>query len=1385
MTDLSQFTKQFSKVITIKNELVPVAQTLDFIKKNNIIEEDLKRSEDFKRAKEILDEKIYRVALEESLESCDLNWQKLANAIEEVNKVDKDNDKARDAAYKNLYSESDKLRKEIVKKYDVYANQFNDVFLKKDTKSSDETLLDKNNQVKFSSRFLGKDVLTLALSGKLPNISLEEQKILESFKEFYTYFTGYNENRANIFSSDNKSTSAASRLVDENFNRFLSNVKAYEQWQQHDVLIKAINDVEAQLKQNNALDNDINLNQVFSINYYNHLLNQKGINLFNTILGGIPAEENKVKVQGLNEKIKEVLDQEENKGLKDSLKAKKSTKLVPLYKMMLSDRDKSFAIDEFKDGKEAMTVLKDVLNSLTNNSCGVVDKFEILLQALKNGEFNLDSIFIDGKNLADFSTLLFGGSCWSYLSDLILNDSKNKFVSKRGSKFKEEDTLKKINKGFYSIAQLSELFVNDKLQNEVQIQPQYENVRHCQSTDITSIIYASFINSYTKFKESLKVNEWPQSIDGGNGLSGEKVKELVKECLDNVNSIIRLAKILNSSSLDKNMDFYAGIDDFILDISPFSRLYNKIRNYATKKPYSLEKFKLNFKSGTLAQGWHEGELKAKLAIMMFKEGKYYLGIFNKDSKPNELSSIFENEQVPLDSSKYYSLVRMLKPEPPANAFNRGKITEWMDKHFSSGSKEPAMFPDPIKEKSKLKTKYIKSYPVTREMYDIMKSQSYKKDITAACKYIEFLRNNYIPNLRSYSIFDGEVKKLKPSTEYNSFSEFCTDMEKIISRKTFSISYLETSKVDKWVEEGILYLFEIHNKDFSKGHKQGSSKNLHTLYLENLFSAENIANPSLALLGNAELFYRKSSINGQNKFTHKKDQVVVNKLYEEVLNNGKVVKKKIPEDIYETLKDYYKAGENFDAIRKSSNFEETKSLIESGKVKKFILDHDITKDKRFTEDKFFFHVPIKINCTCDGSDVSNKDVIKFFFDNQDTNIIGIDRGERNLIYMTIIDKNGNIIEQPRSFNLVPAQQDYQVDYRDILDKCEQDRDKQRKSWSSIKKISTIKEGYLSLVIHEIAKAAVRYNAMIVLEDLNDKFKKIRGGKAEKSVYQKFEKMLLDKLNYLVVDKKQDVLAPGGVLNGYQLTSKLDTFEELKKQTGFLLYIPAEYTSKIDPVTGFIDNFKLKNITNIEKEKQFFEKFDDISFDDSEDLFKFTVDMSKFDCFVNLNKRNWDIYSVGKRIIYNRKDKKEDIIVLTASIKRTLETQGIVIKSGSLKEEILAVDTSKDKAKFWNNLFYLFKYTLQMRNSSRSNGVVDYLISPVKGLDGKFFNTDEMVSSSTIMPCDADANGAYHIALKGLYVLNKNKESIDKTSFNPDYKCDRKEWLNYVQSRMAKS
>ena len=77
--------------------------------------------------------------------------------------------------------------------------------------------------------------------------------------------------------------------------------------------------------------------------------------------------------------------------------------------------------------------------------------------------------------------------------------------------------------------------------------------------------------------------------------------------------------------------------------------------------------------------------------------------------------------------------------------------------------------------------------------------------------------------------------------------------------------------------------------------------------------------------------------------------------------------------------------------------------------------------------------------------------------------------------------------------------------------------------------------------------------------------------EKQVYQKFEKMLIDKLNYLV-DKNKKPNELGGTLNAYQLTdSYADFMKYKKKQCGFLFYIPAWNTSKIDPVTGFVNLF----------------------------------------------------------------------------------------------------------------------------------------------------------------------------------------------------------------------
>ena len=87
-------------------------------------------------------------------------------------------------------------------------------------------------------------------------------------------------------------------------------------------------------------------------------------------------------------------------------------------------------------------------------------------------------------------------------------------------------------------------------------------------------------------------------------------------------------------------------------------------------------------------------------------------------------------------------------------------------------------------------------------------------------------------------------------------------------------YISEEDINKLDEEGKIYLFEIYNKDLS-AHSTGRD-NLHTMYLKNIFSEDNLKNICIELNGEAELFYRKSSM--KSNITHKKDTILVNKTY---------------------------------------------------------------------------------------------------------------------------------------------------------------------------------------------------------------------------------------------------------------------------------------------------------------------------------------------------------------------------------------------------------------------------------------------------------------------------------------------------------------------------
>ena len=97
-------------------------------------------------------------------------------------------------------------------------------------------------------------------------------------------------------------------------------------------------------------------------------------------------------------------------------------------------------------------------------------------------------------------------------------------------------------------------------------------------------------------------------------------------------------------------------------------------------------------------------------------------------------------------------------------------------------------------------------------------------------------------------------------------------------------------------------------------------------------------------------------------------------------------------------------------------------------------------------------------------------------------------------------------------------------------------------------------------------------------------------------------------------------------------------------------------------------------------------------------------------------------------------------------------------------------------FLNGLMFLLGVVLQMRYTvSGTSNDDDFILSPVMDEQGHFFDSR---SAATSEPQNADANGAYHIALKGLKIIL----SISDGKLKTVNKNERQDWFAYVQNKM---
>lgn len=409
--------------------------------------------------------------------------------------------------------------------------------------------------------------------------------------------------------------------------------------------------------------------------------------------------------------------------------------------------------------------------------------------------------------------------------------------------------------------------------------------------------------------------------------------------------------------------------------------------------------------------------------------------------------------------------------------------------------------------------------------------------------------------------------------------------------------------------------------------------------------------------------------------------------------------------------------------------------------------EVINSKRYSESKIFFHVPITLNRVSKNVSRFNLEVNNFLANNPEINIIGVDRGEKHLAYYSVINQRGKLL-QSGSLNTVNR-----IDYADKLEAKAHGREQARKDWQQVEAIKDLKKGYISQVIRKLADLAIEHNAIIVLEDLNMRFKQIRGG-IEKSIYQQLEKALIEKLSFMVNKGEVDANKAGHLLKAYQLATPVDSFKDMGKQTGIIFYTQAAYTSRIDPLTGWRPNLYLK-YTNAEKARSEISKFKWIEYDAQKGRFEFAYDLRDFVVSKEYPlKTEWVLCSGVERFRWDRKLNSNrggytHYKSLTPFFKQLLEEFGIDYQK-DIVTQIVRLSPSGNE-KFFRDFIYFFNLVCQIRNTQQSKSVDenDFILSPVE----PFFDSRIADAFGEGLPRNGDENGAYNIARKGLVILEK--------------------------------
>ena len=400
---------------TLRFELQPIGKTKENIEKHGILSRDEQRAEDYITVKKYIDE-YHKQLIKDRLWNFKLPMKSDSklNSLQEYQELYELS--KRDACQEDRFTELKDNLRAIIAKQLTGGTAYGRIFKKELIR---EDLID----------FLTQE---------------EEKETVRQFADFTTYFTGFHENRKNMYSAEEKSTAIAYRLIHQNLPKFMDNMKAFAKIAKSPVAEKFANIYK-------EWEDSLNvscLEEIFQLDYFSETLTQPHIEVYNYIIGKKTKEDGN-DVKGINEYVNEYNMRHKDNPL---------PLLVPLYKQILSDREKlSWIAEEFDSDEKMLSAINESYNSLHDVLMG--EENESLRSVLLHiKDYNLERVNINSESLTDISQHIFGRY------DVFTNGIKAKLRGKNPKKRNEsdesfEDRITKIFKTqkSYSIAYLNNL----------------------------------------------------------------------------------------------------------------------------------------------------------------------------------------------------------------------------------------------------------------------------------------------------------------------------------------------------------------------------------------------------------------------------------------------------------------------------------------------------------------------------------------------------------------------------------------------------------------------------------------------------------------------------------------------------------------------------------------------------------------------------------------------------------------------------------------------------------------------------------------------------------------------------------------------------------------